>query len=238
MSANIEGQLSPGERQLLSDTIRNMPEKPRTIVEVGTWLGGGSTFHILRALHENGVGRLWGVEADKDIYEKMIANIRAAVPEAADRFTPLLGMSNQVLPDWLKRLPEGTEIDLAFLDGGENPGEQIEEFNILADHIKTGGILLSHDGWTRKGKWLVPYVSLLDNWEAQVFELSPYGLFHARKLKPQPSAASRQAAQRKLSRMRLQPLEFAARYTPSWLCGFLLRAMPKKLARKLVIGKD
>jgi hypothetical protein len=38
--------------------------------------------------------------------------------------------------------------------------------------------------------------------------------------------------------MRLAPIELAARYTPDWLCGLILRLMPKKLARKLTVGKD
>ena len=38
--------------------------------------------------------------------------------------------------------------------------------------------------------------------------------------------------------MRLEPIEFVGRYTPSWLCGLILRLMPKKLARKLTVGKD
>jgi len=29
---------------------------------LGTWLGGGSTLHILRALEQNGVGHLYGIE--------------------------------------------------------------------------------------------------------------------------------------------------------------------------------
>ncbi len=238
MNATIDGQLSAGERDLLSHTIRNMPLKPKIVIEIGTWLGGGSTLHILRALHENDAGHLWGIEADKTIYERMIANIRAAAPGASDRFTPLFGFSTQVLPEWLKSLPIDAQVDIAFLDGGDNPLEQIEEFRILSDYIRVGGILMSHDARTRKGKWLVPYVALLDNWEAQVFDLSNYGILHARKMKPQPSPASLASATRALRRMRRQPIELVARYTPSWLCELILRILPGKIARKLTIGKD
>ena len=234
----IEGQLNAAERAFISKTILEAPVKPEVVLEVGTWLGGGSTLHILRALHANGTGHLWGVEAARDFYEKMIANIRLGAPEAVDRFTPIFGFSTEVLPEWLNRLPPGKEIDAVFLDGGPNPIEQIEEFKLLADHIKLGGILMAHDAHTRKGKWFVPYLALLDNWEMQVFDFSNYGLVHARKVKPQPSAASLQAAEQKFRRMRLEPVELVGRYTPSWLCGLILRLMPKKLARKLTVGKD
>jgi predicted O-methyltransferase YrrM len=236
--ATIEGQLNAEERALITSTILNAPVKPKVAVEVGTWLGGGSTLHILRALQKNGEGHLWGVEASKDIYEKMIASIRAGAPEAADRFTPLLGFSTEVLPRWLKELPADAEIDFVFLDGGDNPYEQIEEFHLLAPRIKVDGVLMSHDARGRKGKWLVPYVSLLDNWDAKVFDISREGVFHARKIKAQPSEASRRAAERKLKMMRLEFVELAARFVPSKICGLVLRALPRRWSRKLMIGHE
>src|SRR5437016_1463728 len=94
----IQGQLNAEERRLLTSAILDAPIKPKVIIEVGTWLGGGSTLHILRALETNGVGRLWGVEANNSIYERMIANIRSAIPEAVDRFTPVFGFSQEAIP--------------------------------------------------------------------------------------------------------------------------------------------
>jgi predicted O-methyltransferase YrrM len=237
-AATIEGQLNAEERALITSTILDASVKPKIAVEVGTWLGGGSTLHILRALQKNGEGHLWGVEASKDIYEKMIASIRAGAPEAADRFTPLLGFSTEVLPRWLKELPTAAEIDFVFLDGGDNPYEQIEEFKLLESRIKVDGFLMAHDAKGRKGKWLVPYVSLLDNWDANVFDISREGVFRARKLKAQPSEASRRAAERKLTWMRLELAELAARFVPSKVCGLILRAMPQRLSRKLTIGQE
>jgi len=70
--------MSEAERRFLTDAIRNASKKPQVVLETGTWLGGGSTLHILRALHQNGTGHLWGIEIDRSIYTQMIANIRAA----------------------------------------------------------------------------------------------------------------------------------------------------------------
>ena len=133
-----QGQLNEEERRLLSETILNAEPKPKVVMEIGTWLGGGSTTHILRALEKNNAGHLWGIEADRSIYEQMVSNIRAAAPEAASRFTPLLGLSEQVIPKWLaqqeKRLSyrsrfpgwwkqsvrtnQGIRIDRALYPGG------------------------------------------------------------------------------------------------------------------------
>ena len=234
----IEGQLNVAERDLISKAILEAQVKPKIVVEVGTWLGGGSTLHILRARHQNGTGHLWGVDADKEIYENMIASIRAGAPEAASRFTPLLGFSTKVLPEWLNQLPRGEEIDFVFLDGGANPREQIEEFELLHDRIKLGGVFMAHDARTRKGKWLVPYLSLLDNWQTEILELSRFGIIHSHKIKAQPSEASRQAARRKLKRLQLEPAELVGRLLPSRLNGMILDALPKRWKRKLTIGVD
>ena len=60
--------------------------------------------------------------------------------------------------------------------------------------IPVGGQLMSHDAKVRKGRWLVPYISRLDNWESQLHDVSEYGLFYAKKIAAQPSSASLRAA--------------------------------------------
>lgn len=234
----IEGQLNAEERRLLTEAILGAAKKPEVLIEIGTWLGGGSTLHILRALHQNGTGHLWGIEADQSIYERMIQNIRAAVPEALDRFTPLFGFSQQVIPPWLNERGPETEIDFAFLDGGNNPMEQVSEFLLLEARIPVGGQLMSHDAKLRKGKWLVPYLSLLDNWQTSLHDVSEEGLFHARKIAAHPSAASLKTARAQLLKMRLHPVEIAAAIFPRKFCGLILGMLPAKFSRSLSDGRN
>src|ERR1039457_4821190 len=113
----IEGQLNETERRLITEAITGAAKKPLVAIEVGTWLGGGSTLHIQRAIEKNGTGHLWGIEADRSTYERMLANIRAEAPEAANRFTPLFGFSQDVLAQWKKEQGPGARVDFAFLDG-------------------------------------------------------------------------------------------------------------------------
>ncbi len=232
------GQLNAKERELLFDTIVNAETKPKVVLEVGTWLGGGSTIHILRALQKNNIGHLWGVEADKTIYERMVSNIRAAAPEASSRFTPLLGLSEQVIPKWLAKMEKGTRIDLAFLDGGNNPLEQIMEFELIDPYMPVGGVLLAHDAKLRKGKWLVPYVSRLDNWETYLHDVSAEGLFYAKKIADKPSPAIMRKARFHLLRMRLAPAELAAALLPAKLCGWVLRILPHRFSLELAEGRS
>jgi predicted O-methyltransferase YrrM len=233
----IAGQLNETERRLLTEAIALAPKKPETVVEVGTWLGGGSTLHILRALERNGTGHLWGIEADRLIYDQMLANIRTAVPEAAARFTPLFGFSQDVLQHWTKERGAGAKVDFVFLDGGNNPREQIEEFRYLDPLIPVGGQLMAHDAKLRKGKWLRPFVSRLDNWETRFHDVSEEGLLYARKIAPRASPASVRAAESHLFWMQCHPVEIAATILPSSVCGYCLRLLPRRFSRRLSDGR-
>src|SRR5580698_5857150 len=114
----IQGQLVAAERQIITDAICGAGKKPVVAIEVGTWLGGGSTLHILRALERNGTGHLWGIEVDRSIYERMLANIRGAAPLEAKRFTPLFGFSQDAIRKWKQEQPANATVDFCFLDGG------------------------------------------------------------------------------------------------------------------------
>ncbi len=233
----IEGQLNDAERQILTDAILKAPKKPEVVVEVGTWLGGGSTVTFLRALHQNGAGHLWGVEAHRAIYDRMMANLTALAPEVMGHFTPLFGFSDQVLPRWIAEQKKPFQIDVAFLDGGDNPFEQIVEFRILDPLMPVGAQLFSHDANFRKGKWLVPFLSRLDNWEVKVHDVSVEGLMAARKIAAQPTPASLRAARAHLFKMRWEPIEIAARFSPIGLKRLLFSLLPRRLVQRITGGR-
>ncbi|MBA2434084.1 MAG: class I SAM-dependent methyltransferase [Chthoniobacterales bacterium] len=236
-AAAIAGQLNAAERRLVTEAIVKAPRKPRVVLEVGTWLGGGSTLHLLRALEQNGEGHLWGIEADRAIYERMLANIGSAAPEALHRFTPLFGFSDVVIPKWLAEQGNDFLVDVAFLDGGDNPLEQITEFRLLDARIPVGGQLLSHDAKLRKGRWVVPYLSALDNWSAELHDVSEEGLFHAHKLRASPSPESLWGAEKELRRLRANPVERLGAFLPQPANAFLLRFLPGRLIRRITQGR-
>jgi predicted O-methyltransferase YrrM len=232
----MEGQLNPEERKIITDRVRD--SKPEVALEVGTWLGGGSTLHILKTLEENGAGHLWGIEANESIYARMLENIGGAGPRIADRFTPIFGFSDKVLPDFLKSGElAGRPIGFVFLDGGDNPNEQILEFQLLADAIEVGGVLLSHDAKLRKGKWLVPYLRAHDNWECTLHDISTEGLFEARKISEKPTEESRAAARGTLGRLRRQPVEWVGQTLPSPVVNVIMKFLPDKLLKKVTQGR-
>jgi predicted O-methyltransferase YrrM len=237
MQTQVAGQLSARERELLMAAVCSSKRPPKAALEVGTWLGGGSTAHILDALESNGVGHLWGIEADRSIYEQMIRNLELAVPAAVHRFSPLFGFSHEVIPTWLAQQSQGFGVDFVFLDGGNNPKEQVLEFRLLDPVMPVGAVLMAHDAKLRKGKWLVPHLALLDNWESEVLDVSAEGLLRAKKVAAHPSAKSLRRARLALFKMRCAPIELAAAITPRFVCGFAYRLFPRFFARLLVDGR-
>src|ERR1035438_7421344 len=110
----IEGQLNAVERGFITKAILNAPQNPKVALEVGTWLGGGSTLHILRALAQNGTGHLYGIEADASVFKRMNENIQKAAPEAASRFTPIFGYSDAAIPSLLAKQPADFQLDFVL----------------------------------------------------------------------------------------------------------------------------
>ena len=162
---------------------------------------------------------------------------KPAAPEASARFSPLFGFSQNVIPEWLAGQPRDLAVDLAFLDGGNRPMEQIEEFQLLDPRIPVGGRLLAHDAKLRKGKWLVPYLAQLDNWKSEVRDVSTEGLLEAEKIAAHPSTDSLRRARSTLFRLRCDPAEVAAAVLPSSVCGFVLGLLPRGLSKRLSDGR-
>ena len=231
----MDGQLNEQERGLITKWVTEL--KPERALEVGTWLGGGSTLHILKALEKNGKGHLWGIEASPEIYESMVANIRSAGEELVARFTPVFGFSQKVIPGMLKDMAGDASFGFVFLDGGDNPMEQVEEFQLLRDKMPVGGVLMGHDAKRRKGKWLIPYVGAHDNWECVLHDVSEEGLFEARKLREQPTEESRRRAASTLAVLRRQPTELLGRLLPSPVIGLILRCLPRRLVLAVTQGR-
>jgi hypothetical protein len=90
----------------------------------------------------------------------------------------------------------------------------------------------------RKGRWLVPYISRLDNWNSTLSDASENGLFYARKTAARPSPASQRKARWQLFKQQCHPVEIAASYLPASACRLALGLLPKNFSRKLTDGKN
>ncbi len=104
-SAEFRAQLDDVEAEITYLLIRE--HAPRTVVEIGTF-HGWSTSWILRALRDNGAGRLFSF----DIVDNVVRNIPAEL--SADRWTFTRGDVRQNLDS----LPQ--PVDYLFIDAAHN----------------------------------------------------------------------------------------------------------------------
>jgi hypothetical protein len=106
-------------------------------------------------------------------------------------------------------------------------------FRLLDKYIPVGGHLMAHDARKRKGKgkFLVPMVQRLDNWETQVHDFSDCGLFYAKKIRAAPSPESQRSAAQCLRRLRLEPKEVISAILPRSVCGLVMKLLPRSLVR-------
>ncbi len=236
MNSTIEGQLDGREADLLRGAVLSAPTPPQVVIEVGTWLGGGSTLTFLRALEQNGLGHLWGIEANPDVYERMMHNLNTHAAGYVHRFTPLFGLSEKVLPEWIAQRPKPVRVDLVFLDGGNNPMEQMKEFELLDPLMPVGAQLFAHDARQRKGKFFVPFLTRLDNWQTEVHDFTEAGMLAARKTAPQPSPESLRMARARVKEIQSSAFERLAEIVPPALKILLVRSIPQKFLLKLYHG--
>ena len=89
---NIESQLHTVEKQIIGRRVDAMSDS--TILEIGTYKGGGSTLAFLEALKRKNSGRLIRVEADPDVFAEIKANIASVEPGYFAFFEPISGFSN------------------------------------------------------------------------------------------------------------------------------------------------
>jgi predicted O-methyltransferase YrrM len=232
----LEGQLNDAERQQIEQAITTFFKKNPICLEVGTYKGGGSTLQILRTLAKRG-GHLFGIEASPEIYEEMKAGLFAKEPELFRHFTPLCGFSQKVIPD-LFSSGKLTRIDFAFLDGGNNPREQIDEFRLLDPRMPIGSIIMAHDALLRKGKWLRRILPVMDHYETRLIPTSVEGLLVAKKIRSSPSRPASLKAAAILFFSSLSPLELAAQLSPASLRSMVFRTLPRKWASWIADGRS
>ena len=231
----LEGQLNPAEREQIRIALTELLPKQPICLEVGTYRGGGSTLEILKTL-ARADGHLWGIEASQKVFVEMKEALRARQPALCQRFTPVCGFSQAVIPSLIRegKLPR---VDFVFLDGGNNPREQMEEFYLLDPHLPVGSVLMAHDVFLRKGKWLRRFLPQLDHYQVAILPISTEGMLLARKTSTRPSMGSRIRALLMLGLCQLSPLELAAHWTPKGFRGWLFGLLPGRWSSVIADGR-
>jgi predicted O-methyltransferase YrrM len=119
--------------------------RPRTVVETGPYNGASSAF-LLRALEDNGDGKLHSLDlpdARDALGHPAGREPGWLVPdELRHRYDVTLGDTRQTLKPALARLGE---IDLFFHDSLHTARHMLFEFRAAWPHLRAGGVLVSDD---------------------------------------------------------------------------------------------
>jgi predicted O-methyltransferase YrrM len=115
--------------------------RPKTVVETGVG-AGVSSWTILKAMEENGVGRLISIDLPTPNTE-LLPEVGYLVPrDLRHRWDLRIGPSQRVLPETLKELGE---IDIFQHDSRHSYSNQLREYQTGWPFIRSGGMLVSDD---------------------------------------------------------------------------------------------
>jgi len=157
------GQLWNADRTCLYETV--LETKPKQVFEVGTWLGGGSTFFLAKGLQKNGFGQLHTSETDAAAHGQAVKNYQREFPELLPFVKFYLGSSLQVFPPVLT----SKSVDILFLDGADNAEETVAEFMMFEPFFHPGSIFMAHDWLDRadaqKMRLLRPILENSKDWK-------------------------------------------------------------------------
>lgn len=167
----IPGQLWYRERKALYHAIRQ--HKPENVFEVGTWYGGGSTFFITQALHDNGIGTLYTVEPNLAAFEKAVSGYEHHLQDLVPFVNFFHGSSTDVFPDQLKRF---SQIGAVFLDGAQDAIQSAKEFELFERYLKKGSILMAHDWDNDKMQTVRPKIEESPDWLLETRLTAPHSL--------------------------------------------------------------
>ena len=115
--------------------------KPEVVVETGVG-AGVSSWTILHAMNENGIGRLVSIDLPTP-NTQLLPEVGYLVPEALrHRWDLRIGPAQRVLPQVLDEL---VEIDIFQHDSRHSYSNQLREYTAAWPFIKSGGMLISDD---------------------------------------------------------------------------------------------
>jgi predicted O-methyltransferase YrrM len=159
---HIPGQMWFEDRRVLYNTIRAL--KPQRCFEVGTWMGGGSTLVIARALRDNGGGKLHTIEVLPDVYEAAVERYQRRVPDLLPYVEFHQGDYAEIFPSLLDA---AGGVDFFVLDGAEDGEQTLEQFRFFDERSHAGTGLFAHDWETEKARLVRAELESSDTWQIQ-----------------------------------------------------------------------
>lgn len=147
------GEFGENDKEALRNLVRKVLKPGCQIVEIGSWLGAGSTRVIIEELQTCGSGKLYCVDtwegsknvthhqdiaARHDLFETFLHNVKLAGGEA---YVHPLKMASS---DAAAIIEDGC-MDLIFIDGDHSYTSASEDISLWKPKVREGGILCGHD---------------------------------------------------------------------------------------------
>jgi predicted O-methyltransferase YrrM len=155
---SMRGQMRPEERKAMYDLV--IEAKPKGMLEIGTWKGGGSTYILGCAAYELEI-ILNTIEANKNFYD-------AAVKLFDERMVILkphvhfhYGLSQDIIPILLKI----HTFDFVLFDGAEDADQTVREYDLLNKSLGLGSHIACHDWKTLKMAKLKEVIANDNTWQ-------------------------------------------------------------------------
>lgn len=118
--------------------------EPEAMVEVGVERGYSSAV-ALRALAENGHGRLYSIDLPPLGRDAERGTGRLVPEELRDRWELALGPARRLLPRVARA---HAPLDLVVLDGDHSRSAQLRELRAVWPHLRRGGVIVCDDVWS------------------------------------------------------------------------------------------
>lgn len=161
--SNQLGQMGADEREMMYNLI--MLNKPKHVFEIGTWMGGGSTYIISSALYNlNQGGMLHTVESHKGAFDRALhfydsyADLIPLKPYIDFNF----GNSTEIYSELLK---DCDSVEMVLFDGADDNQSTLDEYNLFKDKLKKDSIVLCHDWKTKKAEYIKDILLDETKWE-------------------------------------------------------------------------
>lgn len=163
----LPGQMYKAERKAIYEIVRET--QPDYCFEIGTYTGGGSTFFISKALRDNGKGKLFTTENDQFLYNKAKKRYQKYIKSQYSFIEFIYSSSPIVFEKYLK---EKDKAYIVLLDGAEDGGQTLEQYNYFLPYFRKGTILMIHDWNTEKTRLIKPVILNNDRWKI-ITEIKP-----------------------------------------------------------------
>ncbi len=156
---HVPGQMWFEERRVLYELVRRV--RPERCFEIGTWMGGGSTLVIARALRDNGTGTLHTIEVLPDVHGQATAFYDQHLPELRPFVDFHLGDYRDVFP----ALVADGGVDFFVLDGAEDAQQNLEQLSFFDERSHPGTALFAHDWESEKARLVRPELEGSERWQ-------------------------------------------------------------------------